>query len=81
MSVFNVIWYSAVVSLVLAALAHFVGERELLRERPSSRGLGWFGPGPTSVRGRKAYLLKRLLTALAVLLAAVAVVLGYPPAV
>jgi hypothetical protein len=76
---FTFVWYSAVGCTVVAVVAHLIAERELRDERPTSPGLGWFGPGPQSRLGRRAYLFKRLLTACMLVLAVIAVVLGGPP--
>ena len=74
----DIVWTLMVLCGVVAMIGHVIAEKELRRSEPHSRGLGWFGPGPSSSRGRNAYFVKRLFTALAIVAAAVAIAIGVP---
>ena len=76
--VFEIVWGVMVGSGVVAILGHLVATSEMAKKRPQGSGLGWFGPGPESLRGRRAYAVKRIFTAVALLAAVAAVVIGGP---
>ena len=77
---FEVVWGAMVACGIAAIGGHLVATQELRDEAPRSAGLGWFGPGPTSKRGRTGYFIKRLFTVLALVAAGIAIAVGGPSA-